>query len=166
MCAIVAKNKGGIKLKTDKKRLSKARDFFSRRKSITPEKTAEEKAKIAEAAKSELETICGKDVDTYLALRDTMFLDPEKITETIEETAAKAEKFEKAGNTQAAKIWYKVAGGLAISQKDVPKVVRYFTKYQKLDPQNLCPILKNPENAVAKAQEYYKKHQKEERIER
>lgn len=135
-------------------------DFFGRRKSTTPEKIAEEKAKIAEAAKGELKAICGNEEEIYLALKDTMFLDPEKITETIEEAEVKAEKFEKAGNTQVAKIWYRIAGGLAIFQNDVPKVLKYYTKYQELDPQNPCLILKNPENAVAKAQEYYKKHQK------
>lgn len=53
-------------------------------------------------------------------------------------------------------MWYQIAGGLAIYEGDVEKVVEYFSKCEKLSGASY-PILKNPQKAVAKAQEYYEK---------
>jgi hypothetical protein len=49
---------------------------------------------------------------------------------------------------------------LAIYEGDAEKVAEYFGKCEKLLPQKSYPILKNPEKAVAKAQDYYQKYLK------
>jgi len=106
---------------------------------------------------TELEQLCGDDKETYEALLNTMFLDPRKVGVTMKEAAENAKKFEKENDLVRAKVWYQIAGGLAIYEGDVEKVVEYFSKCEKLSGVSY-PILKNPEKAVAKAQEYYKKY--------
>ena len=61
-----------------------------------------------------------------------------------------------------ARIWYEVAGGLAIYEGDVEQVKKYFSKCKELSPNSAYPILEIPEKAVGKAQEYYRKYLKEE----
>jgi len=113
---------------------------------------------VAEPTKqlTELEQLCGDDKETYEALFNTMFLDPRKIGISMKEAAENARKFEKEKDLTRAKVWYQIAGGLAIYEGDVEKVVEYFGKCEKLSGENY-PILKNPEKAVAKAREYYEK---------
>jgi hypothetical protein len=115
-----------------------------------------------EISKSELEEFCGDDRETYEALRNTMFLDPRKITISIEEAAENAKKFEKEKDFVRARIWYEIAGGLAIWEGNVKEVKNFFSKCQQLSPKDTYLILKNPERAIAKAKEYYKKYLKEE----
>jgi hypothetical protein len=109
-------------------------------------------------AMSELEQLCGDDKETYEALLDTIFLDPRKIEVSMEDAAKKAKEFEKAKDFLRAKLWYKIAGGLAVYEGDVKKVTKYFSECEKLAPEIKYPILKNPEKAVTKAQEYYRKY--------
>ncbi|MDH5460562.1 MAG: hypothetical protein OEW71_05965, partial [Candidatus Bathyarchaeota archaeon] len=66
----------------------------------------------------------------------------------------------KAKDSLRAKIWYKIAGGLAIYEGNVKKVTEFFSKCEKISPGTKYLILKNPETAVVKAQEYYQKHLK------
>jgi hypothetical protein len=107
---------------------------------------------------TELEQICRNDKETYEALFSTMFLDPRKIETPMKEAADNAKKFEKAKDFVKARVSYEIAGGLAIREGDVKKVVEYFTAAEKVSPGTSYVILKNPEKAVAKAQEYYKRH--------
>jgi len=125
-------------------------------------KKKEEKKTGTETAKTitELEQICGDDKETYEALHNTMFLDPRKITTSMKEAAENAKKFEKEKDFVRAKTLYEIAGGLAIYEENVKKVVEYFSECEKISPNAKYPILKNPEKAVAKAQEYYKKYLK------
>lgn len=109
---------------------------------------------------SELEQLCEDDKETYEALLNTIFLDPRKIEVSIEDAAKKAKEFEKAKDSLRAKLWYEIAGGLAVYDGDVKNVTKYFSKCEKLAPETKYPILKNPEKAVAKAQEYYRKYLK------
>jgi hypothetical protein len=122
-------------------------------------KEKEEKAEtVAELTKqlTELEQLCGDDKETYEALFNTMFLDPRKIGVSMKEAAENAKKFEKEKDSTKAKLWYQIAGGLAIYEGDIEKVVEYFSKCEKLSNEKY-PILKNPGKAVAKAREYYEK---------
>lgn len=105
---------------------------------------------------TELEKLCGDDKETYEALINTMFLDPRRIKVSMKDAAENAKKFEKEKDLIKAKVWYQIAGGLAIYEGDVEKVVEYFSKCEKLSGVNYL-ILKNPEKAVAKAREYYEK---------
>ena len=123
-------------------------------------KKKEEKKKAAAKTRTELEEICGDDKETYEALYNTMFLDPRKITTSMKEAAENAKKFEKEKDLVRARTWYEIAGGLAIYEGNVKKVVEYFSECEKISPNTKYSILKNPEKAVAKAQEYYKKYLK------
>ena len=109
---------------------------------------------------TELEKLCGDDRETYEALLNTMFLDPGKIEASLKEAVKNAKKFEKSKDFLRAKTWYEIAGGLAIYEGNVKKVTEFFSKCKKISPDTKYLILKNPETAVAKAQEYYKKHLK------
>ena len=109
---------------------------------------------------TELEQLCGDDKETYEALHHTMFLDPRKPGTSMKEAAENAKKFEKAKDLVKARAWYEIAGGLAIYEGNVKKVVEFFTECEKISPDTKYPILKNPEKAVDKAQEYYKKYLK------
>lgn len=111
---------------------------------------------------TELEEICGNDKKTYEALSETMFLDPRKIVDiSLEEAVKKAEDFKKSKDMVRAKVWYEIAGGLAIYEDNVAKVKLYFGKCQELSKS--YKILEIPERAVEKAREYYQKHLKEEK---
>lgn len=129
-------------------------DKFRRKKK--EEKPAEEAKEII----TDLKKLCGDDKETYEALLNTIFLDPRKIETSMGEAAKKAKKFEKSGDKTKAEMWYKIAGGLAIYQGSVAKVKKYFGKCEELSNVKY-PILKIPEKAVKKAQEYYKEHLKE-----
>jgi hypothetical protein len=134
--------------------------FLDRFKKKEPEK----EAKPLEGVKStksptELEQLVG-DKEVYEALMSSMFLDPTRIDVSMKDAVTNAKKFEKAKDYVRAKVWYEVAGGLAIYEGDTEKVKEYFGKCEKISPETKYFILKNPEKAVAKAQEYYKKHLK------
>jgi hypothetical protein len=119
------------------------------------------KAEVEPTKMTDLEQLCGDDKETYEFLFNTMFLDPRKITVSMKEAAENAKKFEKEKDFTRAAVWYKIAGGLAIYEGNVGKVIEYFSKCEKLLPGTSYSILKNPERAVAKAQEYYKKFLKD-----
>lgn len=127
--------------------------FRRKKKEVTetkqPEKTPEQI--------TGLERVCGDDEEVCKALWHTMFIDPRKIEDTLEDAAKKAASFEKKGNGEQARIWYHVAGGLALWKGNASKVKQYFTKCAKLAPSmDYELITKIPERAVAKAQEFYK----------
>ncbi len=125
-------------------------------------KKKEQKIQVeSEESLTELEGICGRDQETYEALSNAMFLDPRKIDVSMSAAAKEAKKLEKAKDLVRARMWYEIAGGLAIYEGDAKKVIEYFGKSEKIPPEIEYPILKNPEKAVAKAQEYYKKYLKD-----
>jgi hypothetical protein len=105
---------------------------------------------------SELEQLTGNDKETYEALCSTMFLDPRKIETSLKQAADNAEKSEKDGDMARAGMWYEVAGGLAIYEGNVKKVIENYTDAARVTGRQYT-ILKNPEKAVAVAQEFYKK---------
>ncbi len=105
---------------------------------------------------SDLQQLVGHDKDTYDALASTMFLNPKNIDSSMKQAAENAQKADADGDRAKAGMWYHVAGGLAIYEGDVKKVVECFGIAEKLTGRHYG-ILKNPEKAVAAAQEYYKK---------
>ncbi len=107
---------------------------------------------------TDLEKICGDDKEVCKALLHTMFLDPRKVQVTLDDVLRTAVDFEKKGNSEQAKIWYHVAGGLALWRGDVAKVKLYFGKCAKLAPEmDYELITKIPERAVEIARKYYEK---------
>jgi hypothetical protein len=109
---------------------------------------------------TELEQLCGDDKETYEALFHTMFLDPRKVGTSMKEAVDNAKNFEKAKDFVRARTWYEIAGGLAIYEGNVKKVVEFFSEIEKISPDTKYTLLKNPEKAVEKAQEYYKQYLK------
>ena len=134
-------------------------DRFRKKKVEAEEETAEQKERIEEM--TDLEKICMGDREVYEALSRTMFLDPRNIEVSMKDSEKKADEFEKKGDKLRARTWYETAGRLAIYEGDVKRVKEYFSKCAELSSERDYPILKNPEEAVSKAQEYYKKHLKE-----
>ena len=124
-------------------------------------KKKEQKIQVkSEKSVTELKQICGGDQETYEALSNAMFLDPRKIDVSMSTAAEGAKKLEKGKDLVRARMWYEIAGGLAIYEGDAEKVIEYFGRCEKISPEIKYPILKNPKKAVAKAQEYYKKYLK------
>jgi len=117
----------------------------------------EEEVKVDAQKMSDLEQLCGGDEETYEALLNTMFLDPRKVSLSIGEALENAKKLEKAKNPFRARIWYEVAGGLAIYEGDPQKVADYFAAAERVSGMHYT-ILKNPKKAVAVAKEFYQKH--------
>jgi len=115
----------------------------------------------SEKSLTELKEVCGGDQETYEVLSNTMFLDPRKINVPTNAAVKEAKKLEKAKDLVRARMWYEIAGGLAIYEGDVKKVIEYFGKCEKISPEISYPILKDPKKAVAKAQEYYEKYLKD-----
>jgi hypothetical protein len=126
--------------------------------SQTPEKGKEKsKASIATTTNlTTLEQICGNDKETYQAL-SYMFLDPRKIDVSIEEAVDKAEKAEKEKDLTSARMWYEVAGGLALFEGNPKRVAEYYGEAERVTGEKYL-IAHNPDEAVAKAQEYYKQY--------
>jgi hypothetical protein len=113
--------------------------------------------KASEPKMSDLEQLCGGDKETYNALSPVLFLDPRKIAVPVKQAADNAKKSEKEKDLVSARMWYEIAGGLAIYEGNVEKVAEYYEGAQRVTGQKYL-ILENPEKAVAKAQEYYKKY--------
>jgi hypothetical protein len=104
-----------------------------------------------------LEQICENDKETYEALRHVIFLDPRKIDVTMKQAVDNAKSAEKQKDISRARMWYEVAGGLAIYEGNVKKVVEYYSAAARVTGEKY-PIVDNAQKAVAKAQEYYKQH--------
>ncbi|NWG11109.1 hypothetical protein HXY33_05090 [Candidatus Bathyarchaeota archaeon] len=123
-------------------------------------KKEEVKVQIETKIVTELEQFLGDDKETFEALVNTIFLDPRKISISMKDAAENAKKFEKANDSVNARIMYEIAGGLAIYEGNTKKVVEYFSECERLQTDVKYPVIKNPDKAVAKAQEYYKKYLK------
>ncbi len=125
------------------------------------EKTEAPDTEPEEVKVTELDWICGDDKEVCKALLRTMFLDPRKIAVTTKDAAKRAADAEKKKDSERARMWYHIAGGLALWEGDTAKVKQYFGKCAKLAPEMGYELInKIPEKAVAKAQEYYKQHLK------
>ena len=105
---------------------------------------------------SDLQELVGNDKETYDALAETMFLNPKNIDPSMKQAADNGKKAQDDGDRAKAGMWYHVAGGLAIYEGNVKKVIEYYGAAEKLIGRRYA-ILKNPEKEVAVAQEYYKK---------
>jgi hypothetical protein len=103
-----------------------------------------------------LEQVCGSDKETYQAL-SYMFLDPRKVDVSTKQAVDNAKKAEKEKDITSARMWYEVAGGLAIYEGDTKKVVEYYGGAERVTGEKYL-IVNNPDKAVAKAQEYYKQY--------
>jgi hypothetical protein len=108
---------------------------------------------------TDLETFAGGDKELYDTLYQAIFLDPRKVTFSMAEALENAQTAEKEDKTDRAAEWYEIAGRLAVYEGNAEKVVELFGEAERVSGKKY-PILKNTEQAVAKAQEYYKAHLK------
>jgi hypothetical protein len=130
--------------------------FKMSKKSKKVEEKAKNRAVQRSEMLSELQQLVGDDEETYEALSATMFLNPKHIEYSLKEAVENAVKAEGVNDKAKAGMWYAVAGGLSMYEGNVKKVVEYYGKAEKIIGKHY-KILKNPEKAVAVAQEYYKK---------
>lgn len=107
---------------------------------------------------TDLEKLCGGDNETYEALLNTMALDPRKIGISLKDAVENAKKAEREKDFAVAGEMYRVAGSLMIYEGNARKAAELFSEAQRVLPDEKFTFLKNPEKAVAKAQEYYKKY--------
>lgn len=125
----------------------------SKRKKSEPKKSVVQQTEKL----SDLQQLIGNDKDTYDALASAMFLNPKNIEPSMKQAIESAKEAEAKGDRPKAGMLYQVAGGLAIYEGNVKKVVEYYSMAEKLTGRHFA-ILKSPEKAVAVAQEYYKKY--------
>jgi hypothetical protein len=120
-------------------------------------KKKDEKNAVKPRALTELEQLCADDKETYEALLPVMFLDPRKIETTVKQAADNAKRFEKDKDFVSARMWYEVAGGLSLYEGNAKKVAECYGSAERVTGAKYL-ILKNPDKATAKAQEYYSKY--------
>jgi hypothetical protein len=77
---------------------------------------------------SKLQEITGSDAEMYRSLSRLLFLDPKKITTSLEDAVAQANTFDSMGNKTRAEVWYRIAGGIALYRGDAESVRKFFEK--------------------------------------
>jgi hypothetical protein len=127
-----------------------------------PDKSTDKtKTSAAQQIVTSLDSLCADDKEACEVL-SYMFLDPRKLDVSMDDAAQQAGKAEKTKDTINARKWYEVAGGLALYMGDTEKVNEYYSEAKRVSGVDYS-ILRNPDKAVAKAQEYYKKYLQEEK---
>jgi hypothetical protein len=77
---------------------------------------------------SKLQEITGTDAEMYQSLSRLLFLDPKKITTSLEDALSQASTFDSMGNKTRAEVWYRIAGGIALYRGDAESVRKFFEK--------------------------------------
>ncbi len=105
-----------------------------------------------------LQEIAGKDTELYWAMSRVMFLDPKRITTSLENAVKQAADHEAAGNKIRAEVWYRIAGGIALYRGDVEGVRKFFQKALSMAPEprrEYKLMSEQPEHAVDLSKKYY-----------
>jgi hypothetical protein len=141
---------------------------FFRRKGKEKE-TTETKKETHPTPKAEpktlLDELCKNDKELREALARALLLNPESVTkEGIEHHIQKAEEYENDQKTTNARIEYQIAGQIALHDRKLPQMQKYFKKAAEIEPdspyKNTFEYLskkENAEKAIAVAQEFYTK---------
>ncbi len=77
---------------------------------------------------SKLQEITAGDDEMYRSLSRLLFLDPKKITTSLEDAISQATTFDSTGNRTRAEVWYRIAGGIALYRGDPESVRKFFEK--------------------------------------
>lgn len=101
--------------------------LFGRKKNQTPS-TANPSENPEPMVLSKLQELTGSDAEMYQSLSRLLFLDPKKITTSLEEATSQASTFDSTGNKTRAEVWYRIAGGIALHQGDAEGVRKFFEK--------------------------------------
>lgn len=105
-----------------------------------------------------LQEIVGNDAEMYQSMSRLLFLDPKRITTSLEDVLNQAAMFESAGNMLRAELWYRIAGGIALYRGDAASVRKFFEKAAQ-SSRNSKPeyqtLTNRSEVAVSIAKKYY-----------
>ena len=107
---------------------------------------------------SKLQEITGSDIEMYQSLSRLLFLDPKKITTSLEDAISQANSFESTGNKTRAEVWYRIAGGIALSRGDADGVRKFFEKASSIAGDRrpeYKTIANRAQDAVNLARKYY-----------
>ena len=107
---------------------------------------------------SKLQELCGGNEELYRALSNLMFLDPKKITVSLETVLSEARDFELNGNNIRAEVSYRTAGGVSLYKGDPEGVRSYFSKASLLAGDSrlgYMTLAKRADEAVSVARKYY-----------
>ena len=77
---------------------------------------------------SKLQEITAGDDEMYRSLSRLLFLDPKKITTSLEDAVSQATTFDSTGNRTRAEVWYRIAGGISLYRGDSESVRKFFEK--------------------------------------
>ncbi len=107
---------------------------------------------------SKLQEITGTDAEMYQSLSRLLFLDPKKITASLEDAISQATTFESTGNKTRAEVWYRIAGGIALSRGDTESVRKFFEKASSIAGDRrpeYKTIASRSQDAVSLARKFY-----------
>jgi hypothetical protein len=107
---------------------------------------------------SKLQEITAGDAEMYRSLSRLLFLDPKKITTSLEDALSQATSFESTGNKTRAEVWYRIAGGIALYRGDPESVRKFFEKAASIAGdrrQEYKTIASRSQEAVNLARKFY-----------
>ncbi len=110
------------------------------------------------AVPSRLQEITGSDAELQQVMSKLLFLDPKKITTSLDEVLSQASQLESSGSRIRAEISYRIAGGIALFKLDVDGVRKFFEKASSLAGDSrpeYKTIAKRAQDAVNVAKKYY-----------
>lgn len=105
-----------------------------------------------------LQELCGGDSELYNVLSRLMFLDPKKITLSLESVLSEAQEYELQGNNIRSEVGYRVAGGICLYKGDAEGVRNYFSKaasYAGRAHPEYNVLVKRADEAVNIARKFY-----------
>ena len=107
---------------------------------------------------SKLQEITATDAEMYQSLSRLLFLDPKKITTSLEDAVSQATNFDSMGNKTRAEVWYRIAGGIALYRGDPESVRKFFEKASSIAGDRrpeYKTIASRPLDAVNFARKFY-----------
>jgi hypothetical protein len=107
---------------------------------------------------SRLQELAGSDVVMYEAMSRLLFIDPGKVTTTLDEAAGQASRYEASGDKTRAEVWYRIAGGIALYKGDAQGVHKFFEKaasFTEVPKQEYTTAANRAQEAVDIARKYY-----------
>lgn len=100
----------------------------------------------------------GADDEMYQAMSRLLFLDPKRITTSLESAVSQASEFESTGNKLRAEVWYRIAGGISLYRGDTEGVRKFFEKASSIAGDSrpeYKTLAKRAQEAVNFAKKYY-----------
>ena len=107
---------------------------------------------------SKLQEITVGGDEMYRSLSRLLFLDPKKITTSLEDAVSQATAFDSAGNRTRAEVWYRIAGGIALYRGDQDGVRKFFEKASSIAGDRrpeYKTVASRSQDAVSLARKFY-----------